>query len=179
MANEIIPNNTLSLLPEKYYEVFALRITGLTYKQIAEKTGYAESTLKQLFSSEGVLKKFYRDWVAKHKADDLEESLDMMFAHLPDIVRARILQAKGNDMGAFLSSKLIFENTLGKPEERMRIEGRIGIYSFADWIKEETLKDKNEQATKISEESAGVHEGSVAGDNPVEQIGGDLPSVSE
>lgn len=153
MTEEIIPNNTKSIVPLKYYEMFGLRIMGLTYKQIAEKTDYSEAHIKLLFSNNGVLGKLWADWLEKAKGDNVEESLSMMFGHLPDIVRANIIDAK--QMGtptAIAARKMIFEYTLGKPEEKLKFDGRLGIFTFADWIKAETLKDQQNGQTTLPKE---------------------------
>lgn len=164
--NEIIPNDTKSLVPAKYYEIFALKILGLTYDKIAQRTGYSESHIKLLFSSKGVLNKLWQSWCENAKKDNVDEALTMMFGHLPDIVRANIIDAKSTDsMVGIAARKMLFEYTLGKPEERLKLEAKIGVYTFADWIKAETLKDKakeNEQTNQISKGSDEIHEGGLA-----------------
>jgi hypothetical protein len=134
--------------------MFALRILGLTYAQIAEKTGYKEDTVKHLFAAAGVLGKLWKEWTEKAKGESVEESLNMMFGHLPDIVRANILDAKmTNTPGAVAARKIIFDYTLGEPEKRVKLDAKIGIYTFADWIKAETLKDQENGQDILSEKS--------------------------
>lgn len=159
MSKEITQNSTKwSLVPAKYYDVFALRILGLTYEQIAEKTNYSPDRIRHLFARGGVLYKFWRSWVEDFKKESVDEALDMMFGHLPDIVRANILHAKSQAMGAVLARKMLFEYTLGKPEDRLKISAAVGVFTFADWVKQQTLAQKendkqNPQPETIPEQS--------------------------
>lgn len=149
MSNLTTLNNTKSLVPVKYYEIFALRIIGLTYKQIANKTNYSEDRIKHLFYSKGVLCELWLSWVETAKKESIDEAIDMMFGHLPDIMRANILHAKSQSVGAVLARKIIFEYTLGKPEDRIKLDAKVGIFTFADWIKQQTLLDQeNKQANE-------------------------------
>src|SRR3989338_825034 len=156
MADKKALNSTKSLVPVKYYEIFAYRLIGLTYKQIGSKTNYSEGYIKHLFCSKGVLFEFWLSWLKMAKEESIEEALTMMFGHLPDIVRANIIDAKTTgSMIGIAARKILFEYTLGKPEERLKLDAKLGIYTFADWIKAETLKDKaNKQANKYETEQA-------------------------
>lgn len=153
MLDPIIQNNTKSLVPAEYYELFALRILGLTYKQISEKTTYSESHIRYLFSSKGVLWSLYRDWVINHKKENTEGALDMLFGHLPDLIKMEIVSAKDPmTMVGLMARHKIFDYTLGKPEDRLKIDAKVGVYTFADWIKAETLKEKeNDKSTEQKE----------------------------
>jgi hypothetical protein len=83
----------------------------------------------------------------------VEESMNMMFGHLPDIVRANIVDAKSiGTPVAVAARKMIFDHTLGKPVEKIKFDGRLGIYNFADWIKSENEQREN-NAGVLSEES--------------------------
>lgn len=141
----IIPNNTKSLVPMAYYEMFGLRLIGFTYRQIAEKVDYSESHVKRLFAEGGILHKVWEDWLIKAKKNCVDESIAIMFGHLPDIVRARVIHAKKFDVGAIVSSKMIFEYTLGRPEEFFKRQEGWRIYTVADLIREATLGEKREQ----------------------------------
>jgi hypothetical protein len=160
MSDETILNDTKSLVPLKYYEMFAFKILGLTYAQIAEKTEYSEARVKALFSNSGVLGKLWKEWVEKAKGESLEESLNMMFGHLSDIVRARILDAKQlGTPAAVASSKMIFDLTIGKPEERHKISGNLALTTVADLIKAATLKkQENEQRERDNPNINGLAE---------------------
>lgn len=153
MSEEITQKNTkLALVPAKYYEIFALRMLGLTYEQIAEKTKYTADHIRHLFARGGVLHDFWRNWVEDFKKENVDEAMDMMFGHLPDIVRANILHAKSQALGAVLARKMLFEYTLGKPEDRLKINAAVGIFTFADYVKQQTLAQKeNDKSTAGSE----------------------------
>lgn len=113
-AMEKAPNSTKRLVPAVYYDMFTYRLMGLTYGQIAEKTGYSEGWVKHLFAKGGVLYDLWRKWLDTAKKNSIDEAVTMMFGHLPDIIRARIIHAKSMSAGAVESSKLIMGFTLGE-----------------------------------------------------------------
>jgi len=140
-----------AMIPAKYYQIFALKLTGYKYDAIAKMTGYTEDWLRHLFCKGGALYEVWRGWAETAKGEFEEEVMDMAFANLPDIMRRRILHARGmveDDPGAVLSSKIILDYTLGKPEKRMRNKDSnsdINFTSFADWIKYMTEKKEEEE----------------------------------
>lgn len=103
------------LVPMAYYDMFALRILGATYEQIAEKTGYNPSYVRRLFCSGGTLHELYRNWVENKKKENLVEVYDIIVGNLPDIIRARAIHAKTLAKGAVESSKLLLGYVLGDP----------------------------------------------------------------
>jgi hypothetical protein len=103
------------LVPMAYYDMFALRILGATYEQIAEKTGYNPSYVRRLFCSGGTLHELYRNWVENKKKENLIEVYDIILGNLPDIIRARAIHAKTLAKGAVESSKLLLGYVLGDP----------------------------------------------------------------
>ncbi len=117
MAEQIIPNDTKTLVPTAYYEMLYLRFMGLNYEQIAAKTNYSHSHVKRLFSKNGVLHDLYEQWKETAKKNSIEEALDMMFGHLPDIVRSRIVAAKGYGAPANTAAEIILRYTLGNPDK--------------------------------------------------------------
>ena len=64
MDHENIQKHTKSLVPTKYYDMFTYRLMGLTYEQIAEKTGYSAPWVRALFAKGGVLYELWRAAVA-------------------------------------------------------------------------------------------------------------------
>ena len=166
--NDVAQNRTNSLVPAAYYTIFLLRITGLTYKQISERTNYHEDTIRHLFCADGALRKLYREWTENYKKENLDEGMDSMFAHLPDFIKAGIIDAKTTgSMVGFVNRKLFMEYTLGKPEERIKLDAKVGVYTFADWIKQQTLAKKEHEKSNrnnggVSTEASGVHEGGLA-----------------
>ncbi len=113
MDHENIQKHTKSLVPTKYYDMFMYRLMGLTYEQIAEKTGYSHSWVRALFAKGGVLYEFWQQWLETAKENSLEEATTMAFGHLPDIMRTRIMQAKSLGAGAVESTKIILGLTFG------------------------------------------------------------------
>src|SRR4030042_2315340 len=155
MSDDKPQNNTRELVPMAYYEMFAYRMAGLTYKQIAEKTNYSEDWIRHIFAKGGVLYELYQNFLQRAKEDSIDEAMDMMFAHLPEIINKRIMHAKsGDDAGAVISSKMIMDYTLGDSRDRARKGGGIG-FTFSDWIKQQTLNDEKnaDQQATISGES--------------------------
>lgn len=149
--NKTPKNTSLDMLPARYYEMFALRMLGVDYQTIATKTGYTYSWVRHVFAKGGALYQFWQDWVAEQKTEKVNESLDMMFAHLPELVKANIIHAKDYNLnGSVLARKIIFDYTLGSPEQKIKLDAKVGVYTFADWVKMKTLeaeeKDKNDRA---------------------------------
>jgi hypothetical protein len=103
------------LVPMAYYDMFALRILGATYEQIAEKTSYNPSYVRRLFCSGGSLHELYRNWVENKKKENIVEVYDIILGNLPDIIRARAIHAKTLAKGAVESSKLLLGYVLGDP----------------------------------------------------------------
>jgi hypothetical protein len=142
-------NNTKSLFPIIYYEIFALRIMGLTYKQIASKIGYSEDHIKHLFYSKGVLRELLQSWLETTKKENIDEAINMMYGHLPDIMRTTIINARTpNSMIGIMAAKIIFEYTLGKPGRLIKNESKAEVFTFTDWIKQTTLEEKAEEQDK-------------------------------
>ena len=113
----MLQNDTKSLVPAAYFQMFSLRLLGLTYSQIAEKTGYSEAHIRRLFAKGGKLYGLWLDFQKDAIENGLEESKDMMFGHLPDVVRSLIMLAKSNKPGAVRAAGIIMDYTLGKPPE--------------------------------------------------------------
>lgn len=113
----MLQNDTKSLVPAAYFKMFSLRLLGLTYSQIAEKTGYSEVHVRRLFAKGGQLQGLWLDFQKDAIENGVEESKDMLFGHLPDVVRSLIMLAKSNKPGAVRAAGIIMDYTLGKPPE--------------------------------------------------------------
>lgn len=149
-----------SIIPAEYYDMFAMRVKGADYQQIAQATGYSYGHVRTLFSRSGKLYQFYRDYVEEHKAEAIEQATDIMFEHLPETVKANIAHGLMPTEGAVMSRKLTFEYTLGSPEQKIKLDARVGVFTMADFIKAKTLEAEEEakqnepiQPTGLSEES--------------------------
>lgn len=148
------------IVPAIYYDMFAMRVAGADYRQIAEATGYHYNYVRTLFCRTGKLYQFYRDYVEEHKAEKIEQATDILFESLPDTVRANIAHGLTPTEGAVMARKLTFDYTLGSPEQKIKLDARVGIFSMADFIKAKTLEAEEEakqnepiQPTGLSEES--------------------------
>lgn len=127
MSEEVTtPKNTKSLVPTVYYDMLYLKFMGLDYKQIAERTGYSYDWVKHLFAKGGVLYDLHTQWLETAKKNSMEDSLEMMWGHLPDIVRSRIVAAKGFGAPANTAAEIILRYTLGNPDKPM-IQNNIQI----------------------------------------------------
>lgn len=146
MSDKIATNSNKQIVPRVYFDMLAYRMAGLTYKQIAEKTNYSEWRVEHIFAKGGLLHDLYKNYLQVAKENSVDEAIDMMFAHLPDITKKLIMHAKtGDDAGAVISSKIIMDYTLGDPKERAKKGGGIG-FTFSDWIKQQTLNEKNSKS---------------------------------
>lgn len=162
MSSLPVQNNTKELLPAVYYEMFGYRMAGLTYKQIAERTGYSESHTRLLFSKNGVLHKFWRSWVEDRKSEVIDQVSDMEFGHLEDIVRQNILDAKRPDsMVAVIARKMIFDRTRGPVQQNVKITGTLATMSFTEWMRLQTEKINDESKRSGVAESDPVQNESI------------------
>lgn len=152
-----------ALLPAWYYDAFTLRFLGYKYKDIAERTGKAEDTIKKLFAKSGALYKYWRDYVEVRKSEHVEESMDMLYGRLPDSVRTLIVHAvQGKGLVSLEAIRTHMAYTMGKPEDRIKLDATVGIFNFSDWAlaEAEKLKKENGQGEQKTERVAGVSEGS-------------------
>lgn len=163
-------DSTKTPVPAAYYEMFALRIQGWDYKEIAIETGYSYDRVKHIFAKGGVLYDLYRDWVKNRKLDRVEEAVDLAFEHLPDIMRANIKHAMTPYEGAPMARKMIFDLTLGdmlKRNDSKEVEETHG--SISELIKAATLAkqindgsentNQNRDNGKVAGESAPIPAG--------------------
>lgn len=150
-GNKLQENTSGSLLPAVYYDMFAMRIAGAEYKQIAEQTGYSYSHVRTLFSKNGKIYDFWQKWVQEKKAENVQQALDTMFGHLPDVVKANITHALtiGKE-GSVMARKILFDYTLGTPEQRVKLDARVAVGSLADWVKLKTQQNDRPDPQEVS-----------------------------
>lgn len=143
-------NLTKTNLPAVYYEMIGFRMLGLTYEQIGQKTGYSEGWIKQLFMKDGALYSYWRDYVIEKKKLAVEQAADIEFAHLEDIVKANVLDAKlQGEMVGVIARKAIWDRTFGPVQQNVKLSGGIGVVhaTFADWA-EAMQKELDAEADK-------------------------------
>jgi len=161
MAKDTLQNRTNKLVPSAYYEMFALRIKGYDMKDIADQTGYSHQHVRNIFSKGGVLYDLWRDWVQNRKADKVEEAMDLMFEHLPDVVKANIAHAMTGTPGAPFARKLIFDGTLGDLVKRAESKPVGSDHAtVADLIKSTYQEDETE-----SEQPSQIDQAEMAGES--------------
>jgi hypothetical protein len=137
----MIQNDTKSLVPIIYFDMFSLRLLGWTYAQIAAKTGYSESHVRRLFAKDGAMHEIWLDFQQKAKESGIDEAYTMMFGNLPDIIRNLIEIAKTPDRSAIEASKMILSYTMGKPPEKVNLQVQQPE-TLADMIKFEMKRDQ-------------------------------------
>jgi len=148
MAEELKESESsreMKLLPTWYYNAFALRFLGFKYEEIAKQTGKSLSVVQKLFYKNGALFKYWRDYVEHRKAEQIEESNDMLFSRLPDSVRRLIMHAQqGKGLVSLEAIKTQMQYTMGKPEDRIKLDATVGIFNFTDWAlkQAESIKQK-------------------------------------
>ena len=165
MADQLEQKVTSSrtLLPAGHYKAFGLRMQGYTLEQVAEQTGYSYSYVRKIFARSGTLYQYWRQWVEEKHADVVEEALDMAFGNLPDAMRRHIVAGQNTrSMVGVVARQDIFAYTLGKPEQRLKLDARVGLFNFGDWAiqQAESIKAKQngterpgEIITELPEES--------------------------
>lgn len=127
MASENLQKSTnREVVPIAHYEMMYWRFMGLDYKAIAAKTGYAYQTIRLYFSKGGLLNELYTEWLKNAETESKDQVLQMMWGHLPDIVRSRIVAAKGFGAPANTAAEIILRYTLGNPDGPM-IQNNIQI----------------------------------------------------
>lgn len=141
-----------ALVPAWYWDAFALRFMGLTYPQIAEKTQKSLSSVRHIFAKSGAMYKYWRDYVEVRKSESVEEGVDMLYGHLPNAMRKLITHAvEGRGLVSLEAIRTQMQYTIGKPEDRIKLDATVGIFNFTDWALSEQEKIKKE---KQSDEEA-------------------------
>lgn len=141
-----------SLLPSWYYDAFALRLAGLTYDKISEKLQKHPAYVRSIFAKGGKLYDFWRSYVENEKDERIQESLDMMHGHLPDVIRAMIIRAEKNGgIAGVEAGKVLLSYTMGKPEQHVKLDAKVGIFNFGDWAlaQAESMKTKNAEQSEV------------------------------
>ena len=90
----MLQNDTKSLVPIIYFDMFSFRVLGKTYAEIAVKTGYSESHVRRLFAKDGAMHEIWLHFQQKAKDSGIDEAYTMMFGNLPDIVRNLVKSQK-------------------------------------------------------------------------------------
>lgn len=135
----MIQNDTKSLVPIAYFDIFSLRLLGMTYAEISAKTGYSESHVRRLFAKNGAMHEIWQSYQQEAKESGIDDAITMMFGNLPDITRALIETAKGNGRGAIEAGKIIMHYTLGKPPEKVNLQADVQEHHAVSKAEEEQI----------------------------------------
>lgn len=117
MSDENLQNTTNYLVPDWYYDAFAMRVLGFKYREIAQKLKKHEVDVRKLFCRSGRMYPFWRQYVEVKRAEGIERAMDMMYASLPEILKTRIEHAKTFEPGAVESTKLILSQTIARDQD--------------------------------------------------------------
>ncbi len=115
----MLQDDTKSVVPTAYYDMFYLRLLGLTYKQIAEKTEYSESHIRRLFAENGALHDLWQGWLKTAKENAKDEAITMMFGNLRGVVGSLINTAQSGGLNSVSASRILLAYTLGDPKSRI------------------------------------------------------------
>lgn len=153
--NQPAQNNTSSkeILPAWYFSAFGHRMQGLTYEQTAELVRKHPDTVRHLFSKNGAMYNYWREWATMEQQDNVEATVDMVFGKLPMLMRAAINTALMPNMAGVVQRERLFDYTLGKPEDRIKIQATVGIFNMADWAIQQAEKLKEDESAGRSSET--------------------------
>lgn len=156
--NDTLSESTRSLVPAIYFDIFLLRVMGLNMNQIAERTHLSYDRIRHLFAAGGAVHELWLEWKAKHAQESFEDTMMIMTSHLPDIARAKVLQAKQEKgEGSVAAARMVFEYTMGRPVEKikMKIEDNR---TTADLVREVMItrqQNERQRQSTISNRVAG------------------------
>lgn len=142
-----------------YGNIFTMRFLGQTFDQIAEKTGYNSSYLRQLFMEGGKLYQPWREFEAKAREQSMDEAYTVIFGKLPDVVRTMASTAQMPfEPSGVAAGRTLMEYALGKPVERVLLKANVAV-TTSDLVKRVVLRRKqNDDAAGRDENSDGVAE---------------------
>ncbi len=145
--------NSKELVPPWYFTAFGLRMQGLTYDQIAESVRKSPAHVRSLFAKSGAMYEYWREYASIEQQDNVEAAIDMVFGKLPTLMRAAINTALMPNMAGVVQRERLFDYTLGKPEDRIKIQATVGIFNMADWAMAQAEKIKEYESTGRSSET--------------------------
>ena len=94
MSKSVTKPNKLHKGELAYLNVFTLRFLGKTFEEIGEATGYSPAYLRQLFMKGGKLHDPWKEFELKAREVSIDETYTVLFAELPNVVRAMIQNSK-------------------------------------------------------------------------------------
>lgn len=143
----VVKTNNQELLEWKYLKVLVLRAQGLKYREIAEEVGVTETSVQRWFMRGGKLHGAFSRFNELAKQQSSDDVWTIIMGNLPDIARALVQTAKMPfDMtGSIVGTKLL-EWGIGKAGDKNTAKhGGGGQLSYADYVKQQTAADKEEE----------------------------------
>lgn len=140
------------MLPAWYFSAFGHRMQGNTYEQIAEIVRKHPDTVRHLFAKSGAMYDYWREWASMEQQDNVEAAVDMVFGKLPVLMKAAINTALLPNMAGVVQRERLFDYTLGKPEDRIKIQATVGIFNMSDWAIQQAEKIKEHESVGRSSE---------------------------
>jgi hypothetical protein len=159
MSQELTKTNQDDLITWKYANILGMKVLGFKYSVIAQKTGYSEGWIKQLFMEKGKLAPYVNKVrEVSHKAS-LQEVVDIIIAELPDIARTMATTAKMPfDMSGVAAGKTLLEYGIGKSIDREKSGTGLGSGTIADLVDRVALRRKQNESGTRGEISDGMGE---------------------
>lgn len=162
MKAEVLQKTTSrKILPSWYYDAFAMKLKGYKYDQIAERVNKHPVTVRSLFTKHGAFYSFWMEWLENNKMEELDDAIAMTFGHVADAMRTHIIAGQNPKSIVGLEARRdIFAYTLGKPEQRVKLDAKVGIFNFGDWAlaQTESIKAKQNGTESTRETITGVPE---------------------
>lgn len=167
------PVTTDETLQWKYIGILLLRAQGLTYEEIGKRTGLTAQYLRRLFMKGGKLHALFQEFAKVYHGEMTEETMNVIFGNMPDVARTMVATAQlPFTPASVMAGRVLLEYGLGSPEQRVKLNATVGVMTFADYVKQITLKEQQDaeqskqttsgQGDRVEEKPAGVHEGGVA-----------------
>lgn len=160
---EATTENNEEDLKWKYINILTFWVMGFKYEDIAEKTGYSYQYIRRLFAKGGKLRGIADNFREVAHKESVNEAVNVLFGNLPDIARSLAQTAKMPfDMSGVAAGRTILEYTLGKPIDRQKDGGELGLGTTADLVERVMLRrNQNNEPTARRTDSEGV-----AGESP-------------
>ncbi len=155
----MLQDDTKSVVPTAYYDMFYLRLLGFTHKQIAEKTEYSESHIRRLFAQNGALNDLWQGWLKTAKENAVDEALTMMFGNLLGVVGALINTAQSGGLSSVAASRILLGYTLGDPAKRTEQQTDKETYhpnTLAEWVMISHLRSEGVSEAEIMKRAAQI-----------------------
>lgn len=153
MATELIKKPNLSILPAHQALAVEMKYEGHTYQQIANEIRYKyevivpENTIKWWFYKLGPLRQYYEEYAATMNEMKVVTIQNTFKAKLENAQAALMLAMSGKGNSAQVTAaREWLDRALGKVPDKLHAS--VGVYTFADWIKQETIKENEQHESK-------------------------------